>query len=80
MTHEEMQAKIAELEAKLAAKNAPAKITLRVSEKRAVSVYGLGRFPVTLYAPQWERLLGEAQRIRDFIAANAGQLSTSKDA
>jgi hypothetical protein len=43
---------------------------LKVSEKGGVSVYGLGRFPVTLYKEQWEKLLGMADQIRHFIAQN----------
>lgn len=46
----------------------------KVSEKGALSVYGLGRFPVTLYRGQWEHLLAFADKIRDFIAANEGAL------
>jgi len=46
------------------------KITLKVSDKGGLSMYGLGRFPVTLYRSQWERLLSEADTIRAFIAAN----------
>ena len=45
-------------------------ITFKVSEKGGVSVYGLGRFPVTLYQEQWEKLLSEADNIRAFIAEN----------
>ncbi|HSB17336.1 MAG TPA: hypothetical protein VLE22_23000 [Bryobacteraceae bacterium] len=45
-------------------------VTLKVSEKGAVSVYGLGRFPVTLYKEQWEKLLAMADSIRTFIAEN----------
>lgn len=52
------------------------KITCKVSEKGALSVYGLGRFPVTLYAAQWERLLGAADDIRAFAKANEGLLAT----
>ena len=44
--------------------------SLRVSEKGGLSVYGLGRFPVTLYKEQWEKLLGMADQIRGFIAQN----------
>ena len=51
------------------------KLSLKVSEKGAVSLYGLGRFPVTLYAGQWERLLASADDIRTFLAANAALLS-----
>jgi hypothetical protein len=42
----------------------------KVSEKGAVSLYGIGRFPVTLYAEQWEKLFGNLQSVRDFIATN----------
>lgn len=46
------------------------KITLKVSGKGAVSVYGMGQFPVSLYKEQWLRLLDEEQAIREFIKAN----------
>lgn len=49
-------------------------LSLRVSEKGAVSVYGLGRFPVTLYKEQWLKLLEMASDIRDFIDENAEKL------
>jgi hypothetical protein len=49
-------------------------ISLRVSEKGGVSVYGLGRFPVTLYKEQWARLLDMADEIRSFIKENDGAL------
>jgi hypothetical protein len=49
-------------------------IRLKVSEKGAVSVYGMGRFPVTLYKEQWLKLLDMSDDIRAFIAANQGQL------
>jgi len=49
---------------------------LRVSEKGAVSVYGLGRFPVTLYKEQWLRLLDMSDEIRKFIAENEAKLKT----
>ena len=45
-------------------------ISFKVSEKGGVSVYGLGRFPVTLYREQWEKLLGMSDQIRDFIRQN----------
>ena len=45
-------------------------MSLKVSEKGALSVYGLGRFPVTLYREQWEKLLGMTDEIRSFIAEN----------
>lgn len=49
-------------------------VTFRISEKGAVSVYGLGRFPVTLYQEQWDRLLGAAEDLRTFIDANRDKL------
>jgi hypothetical protein len=45
-------------------------MSLKVSEKGALSVYGLGRFPVTLYREQWEKLLGMTDEIRSFIEKN----------
>ena len=53
-------------------------MSLRVSEKGGVSVYGLGRFPITLYKEQWRKLLDMSDEIRDFIEANDSQLK-SKD-
>ena len=50
--------------------------TLRVSEKGGVSVYGLGRFPVTLYKEQWVKLLDMADDIRAFINENEGKLKS----
>jgi len=49
-------------------------ISLKVSEKGAVSVYGLGRFPVTLYREQWLKLLAMADEIKQFIEENRGRL------
>ena len=49
-------------------------LTFKVSEKGAVSVYGLGRFPVTLYQEQWEKLLGHADDVRSFIESNRDRL------
>ena len=49
---------------------------LKVSEKGGVSVYGLGRFPVTLYKEQWLKLLGMAEEIRAFIKAHDAELKT----
>ncbi len=51
-------------------------INLKVSEKGGVSVYGLGRFPVTLYKEQWVRLLDMAEEIRAFIRDNDASLKT----
>jgi hypothetical protein len=55
-------------------------ISFKVSEKGAVSVYGLGRFPVTLYQEQWEKLLKEADNIRAFISENKAKLKTKDSA
>ncbi len=68
-------ARIAELEAKLAQASAPKRLSMKVSDKGALSVYGLGRFPVTLYRGQWERLLATADDIKAFITANASLLA-----
>ena len=66
----------AENESLRTAKASSGTLSLKVSEKGAVSVYGMGRFPVTLYREQWEKLLAQAPKIRDFINANAAGLST----
>ena len=67
-TPEEMQAELDRLRAENEALKRPrGQMSLRVSEKGALSVYGLGRFPVTLYREQWEKLLGMADEIRAFI-------------
>jgi hypothetical protein len=55
-------------------KPARGQMSLKVSEKGALSVYGLGRFPVTLYREQWKKLLGKADEIRNFIRENVGAL------
>lgn len=51
-------------------------LTMKVSEKGALSVYGMGRFPVTLYKEQWLKLLGISEEIKEFIAANESRLKT----
>ncbi len=53
-------------------------ISLKVSQKGAVSVYGLGRFPVTLYREQWQRLLDKREDILQFIEDHADQLKTKE--
>jgi hypothetical protein len=57
-------------------KGASSGIRMKVSEKGAVSIYGMGRFPVTLYKEQWLRPLDMSADIRAFIAANEAQLKT----
>ena len=54
-------------------------LNLKVSQKGAVSLYGLGRFPVTLYKEQWERVLGMADEIREFIAEHDSELKKKGD-
>jgi len=54
-------------------------VSLKVSEKGGVSVYGLGRFPVTLYKEQWTRLLDMADDIRAFIKDNESKLKAKGD-
>jgi hypothetical protein len=53
--------------------------SLKVSEKGGVSVYGLGRFPVTLYKEQWAKLLDMADDIRAFIKDNESKLKSKGD-
>ena len=53
---------------------------LKVSEKGGVSVYGLGRFPVTLYKEQWAKLLGMADEIRAFIKEHESELKAKPEA
>lgn len=51
-------------------------ITMKVSDKGALSIYGMGRFPVTLYKEQWLKLMDMVDQIRAFIAANDSKLKT----
>ena len=75
-TEAEMRAELERLKAENEALKARGSkpISLKVSEKGGVSVYGLGRFPVTLYQEQWLKLLDLADDIRVFIRENEGQL------
>ena len=54
------------------------RVSLKVSEKGGVSVYGLGRFPVTLYKEQWTKLLDMADEIRDFLRAHDAELKSKE--
>ena len=65
-TKDELLARIAELE-KQATSKKTGRLEFKVSEKGGVSVYGLGRFPVTLYYEQWIRLLGAAEELKKFL-------------
>lgn len=51
------------------------RVSMKVSQKGALSIYGLGRWPVTLYAAQWERLLAASKEIREFLQANEAELA-----
>ena len=75
-TEEELRAELEKLKAENEALKARGSkgVSLKVSEKGGVSVYGLGRFPVTLYQEQWLKLLDMADDIRAFIRENAGKL------
>ena len=55
-------------------KSGSSKLAMKVSEKGGLSVYGLGRFPITLYQEQWTKLLDISDDIRAFIAAHQGEL------
>ena len=71
-SEDELKAEIERLRTENEALKKPARgqISLKVSEKGGLSVYGLGRFPVTLYREQWEKLLGMTDEIRSFIREN----------
>jgi transcriptional/translational regulatory protein YebC/TACO1 len=71
LTPEQMEARIAELEGRLANSGT---LSFMLAEKGAVSVYGLGRFPVTLYFEQWNKLLAHADKLRTFLEANQSKL------
>lgn len=72
-TKEELLARIAELEKQTTSRKRGA-LEFRVGEKGGVSVYGLGRFPVTLYYEQWTRLLDAADGLREFLEENKHRL------
>ena len=72
-SREELLARIAELE-KQSGSRKRGELEFRVGEKGGVSVYGLGRFPVTLYYEQWIRLLDAASNLRDFLEENKSRL------
>ena len=81
MSERDLQAEFERLKAeneRLKAQQA-SRVSLKVSQKGGVSLYGLGRFPVTLYKEQWTKLLDMADEIRDFLRTHDAELKT-KDA
>jgi hypothetical protein len=80
MSDEGMKSELERLRNENAAlkKGASAGIRLKVSEKGAVSVYGMGRFPVTLYKEQWMKLLDMSDDIRAFIGTNEAKLKAKE--
>jgi hypothetical protein len=79
---ETIEQKLARLEAENAAlkakENKRTTLSYKVSEKGALSVYGMGRFPVTLYRQQWEKLFAAQADITAFIEANSARLTTKE--
>ena len=71
MTREQLLALVAQMKVQ-----GDRKITCKVTEKGGVSVYGLGRFPVTLYGSQWDKLAANMSGIMQFVEANRSLLST----
>jgi len=65
-TYDELKERVAELEKRVAGRRS-GELEFRVGEKGGASVYGLGRFPVTLYYEQWIRLLDAADELRAFL-------------
>jgi hypothetical protein len=80
MSETDMKAELERLRAENQAlkKTSSKGLSLKVSEKGALSVYGMGRFPVTLYKEQWLKLLDMSEDIRAFIQANDGQLKAKE--
>jgi hypothetical protein len=80
MSDEELRAELERLRAENQAlkKTSSKGVSLKVSEKGGLSVYGLGRFPITLYKEQWTKLLDMADDIRAFLKANDAQLKTKE--
>lgn len=80
MAEEDIHAELARLKAENEAlkQKRNTSVSMKVSEKGGVSVYGLGRFPVTLYQEQWTKLLAMADEIRSFIADNKDKLKVKE--
>jgi len=73
-SYEELKARLAELEKQVDTRKRSGSLEFKVSEKGGVSVYGLGRFPVTLYYEQWTRLLEASDKLREFLEENKSKL------
>jgi len=78
-TREELEAFVAQLMAENTRLKTNAKSNIKVSTKGAVTVYGFGRWPVTLYKSQWLKLFGMIEDIKAFIEANDSQLSVKAE-
>jgi hypothetical protein len=80
MSDDDMRAELERLRQENAAlkKGAARGVSLKVSEKGGLSVYGLGRFPVTLYKEQWTKLLDMSDEIRTFISTHDRELKTKE--
>jgi hypothetical protein len=80
MPDEDLQAEIAKLRAEndQLKQKATRGLSLKVSEKGGVSLYGIGRFPVTLYKEQWRKILGMASEIENFIRENEDRLKAKE--
>ncbi|MCU1259355.1 MAG: hypothetical protein JWO80_2240 [Bryobacterales bacterium] len=80
MSNEDLQAELERLRAENESlkQRRNSAVSMKVSEKGAVSVYGLGRFPVTLYQEQWLKLLGLADEIKQFIQENRERLKVKE--
>lgn len=74
-----LQAEIAKMQSKLDKLKVSRKPTLKVSEKGALSMYGLNKFPVTLYKEQWVKVLDMAEDIKAFIADNNDKLVSKNE-
>lgn len=72
-TYDELKAQVAALQEKVKTRDRRA-LEFRVSEKGAVSLYGLGRFPVTLYYEQWMKVLDHIDELRAFLEENKPNL------
>jgi hypothetical protein len=78
MSDENLKAELERLKRENAAlkKDSSKGVSMKVSEKGGLSVYGLGRFPITLYKEQWLKLLDISDEIREFIDSHSDQLKT----